>query len=104
MGDWRPDQRRTIGGTNIFLWVVPAQVEGRWRLTRGGGATELVLTQRYQDFSGTAGGAPIDDAQLRGDRIAFTANFGQGPQRFEGIVTDGRMRGNGWEAVRISGP
>jgi SAM-dependent methyltransferase len=104
MGDWRPDQRRTIGGTNIFLWIVPAQVEGRWRLTRADAAADLVLTQNYQDFSGTAGNAPIADAQLRGDRIAFTADLGQGRQRFEGRVADGRMSGEGWQAVRTSGP
>jgi hypothetical protein len=104
MGDWRPDQTRTVGRTTIFLWVVPAEVAGRWRLTRGGGSTELVLTQNYQDISGSAGGNPIAEGRLQGDRIAFTANFGQGPQRLEGQAADGRMRGNGWEAVRISRP
>lgn len=103
MGDWRPDQRQSIGGTNIFMWVVPAKVEGRWRLTRGDASGEMVLTQRYQDFSGIVGGAPIAEAQLRGDRIAFTADLGQGRQRFEGRVEGDRMRGDGWEAVRISG-
>jgi SAM-dependent methyltransferase len=104
MGDWRPDQQRTVGRTTIFLWVVPAEVAGRWRLTRGGASSELVLTQNYQNFSGSAGGSPISEGQLRGDRIAFTANLGQGPQRLEGEVADGRMRGDGWEAVRTSGP
>jgi SAM-dependent methyltransferase len=104
MGDWRPDERRTIGGTNIFMWVVPAQVAGRWRLTRGGGASELDLTQKYQDVTGTAGSAPIADGQLRGDRIDFFADLGQGRQRFEGQVAGDRMRGNGWEAVRLSRP
>lgn len=103
MGDWRPDERRTIGGTNIFLWVVPAEVQGRWRVSAGGATGELTLTQRYQDISGTAGGAPIANAQLRGDRIAFTADFGAGRQRYEGRVADGKMSGNGWEAVRVSG-
>jgi hypothetical protein len=103
MGDWRPDERRTIGGTNIFMWFVPAQVEGRWRLTQGGANGELVLTQKYQDVSGTAGGRPIAEAQLRGDRIAFTADLGQGSRRFEGRVSGGRMSGDGWQAVRVSG-
>jgi SAM-dependent methyltransferase len=103
MGDWRPDQRRTIGGTNIFMWFVPAKVEGRWRITQGAASGDLVLAQSYQDFSGTAGGGPIAEAQLRGDRIAFTADLGAGRQRYEGRVADGRMRGNGWQAVRVSG-
>jgi hypothetical protein len=103
MGDWRPDQRRTIGGTNIFMWFVPATVEGRWRITQGGASGDLVLAQNYQDLSGTAGGGPIAEAQLRGDRIAFTADLGAGPRRYEGRVSDGRMRGDGWQAVRVSG-
>jgi hypothetical protein len=78
MGDWRPDQRRTIGGTNIFMWFVPARSRAAGASPRGGGSAELVLTQNYQDISGTAGGNPIAEAQLRGDRIAFTADLGQG--------------------------
>jgi SAM-dependent methyltransferase len=103
MGDWRPDERRTIGGTNIFMWVVPAKVEGRWRITQGGAAGELALRQNYQDVSGTAGGGQIAEAQLRGDRIAFTADLGQGRRRFEGRVVGDRMSGQGWQAVRVSG-
>jgi hypothetical protein len=103
MGDWRPDQRREIGGATIFLWVVPAQVEGRWRLTRGETAADLTLTQRYQDVSGSLNGSALKDGQLRGDRIAFTADLGQGPQRFEGQVQGNRITGNGWQAVRTGG-
>jgi SAM-dependent methyltransferase len=104
MGDWRPDERRTIGGTNIFLWFVPAKVDGSWRLRAGNASAELFLSQRYQDFSGTAGGAPVTDPQLRGDRIAFTANVGGAPRRFEGRVSGGRMSGDGWQAVRAGRP
>jgi SAM-dependent methyltransferase len=103
MGDWRPDERRSIGGTNIFMWFVPAKVEGRWRITQGRTGGELVLRQNYQDVSGTAGGGQIAEAQLRGDRIAFTADLGQGRRRFEGRVAGDRMSGQGWQAVRVSG-
>jgi hypothetical protein len=103
MGDWRPDQRRTIGGTNIFMWFVPAKVEGRWRITQGAASGELVLAQSYQDLSGTAGGGRIAEAQLRGDRIAFTADLGGGRRRYEGRVAGDRMSGDGWQAVRVSG-
>jgi SAM-dependent methyltransferase len=105
MGDWRPDDRRTIGGTNIFMWFVPARVEGRWRVTQSSpaGGGELLLRQNYQDVSGTAGGGQIAEARLRGDRIAFTADLGQGRRRFEGRVAGDRMSGQGWQAVRVSG-
>lgn len=103
MGDWRPDARREVGGTTILMWTVPARVEGSWRLTQGDASTELALTQRYQDLSGQAGGRDLGSPSLAGDRIAFTADLGQGARRFEGRVEGDRIVGDGWEAVRTGG-
>lgn len=108
MGDWRPDRRQAVGGTNIFLWVVPARIDGQWEFQdAGGGWGALALTQRYQDFSGTvrAGGrtAPLAEGQLRGDRISFSADLGQGRRRYEGRVEGNEMVGAGWRAARASG-
>jgi len=103
MGDWRPDQSQSIGGTNIHLWIVPARVEGRWRLTVGDQTLELQLDRRYQDVSGTAGGRPITGGRLRGDRIAFGIDLGGGERRLEGRVEGDRMTGDGWSAERIDG-
>ncbi len=99
MGDWRPDQRQEVGGTTIFLWIVPASVEGRWRLTEGTTASDFTLTQRYQDV--TAAGAPLGRIELRGDRISFRADLGQGGRNYQGRVEGNRIVGDGWEAVRI---
>lgn len=107
MGDWRPDRRETVLGTNIFLWIVPAQVAGRWQVTAGALQGVLELTQRYQDVTGTltvAGrSAAISEAQLRGNRIAFTADTGGGRRRFEAVVDGGGMVGGDWQAVRTAG-
>ena len=103
MGDWRPDGQRDIGQANIYLWIVPARVEGRWRVTQGEASSELSLTQRYQEISGTLGGSPVGNPMLRGDRIAFTADLGAGQRRYEGRVEGDRIVGEGWEAVRIGG-
>src|SRR5438105_4912221 len=54
MGDWKPDETTSIT-ENCFswctdlLWIVPAKGEGTWRLAQG----ELMLTQTFQEFSGT---------------------------------------------------
>lgn len=101
MGDWRPDLTQSVGGTNIHLWMVPAQVAGRWRLTMGSQTTELQLDQSYQNLSGTAGGQPITGGRLRGDRISFGVSQGGGEQRLDGRVQGDRMTGNGWSAVRV---
>jgi SAM-dependent methyltransferase len=108
MGDWRPDRRQSVGGTNIFLWIVPAQIGGSWRIEGPAGAAgELALTQTYQDVSGAldiAGrSAPLGQPQLSGDRISFSADLGQGQQRYEGRVQGNVISGDSWRATRSTG-
>lgn len=105
MGDWRPDQQRNVGGTNIFLWIVPAQVDGNWQVQLDGGAAgTLAIDQLYQDFSGTVtiGGRPVPivEGRLQGDRISFSADLGQGRRRYEGRVEGNAITGAGWRAVK----
>jgi precorrin-6B methylase 2 len=85
IGDWAPDQRRVIGERNIFLWIVPAAVEGRWELTDGSGApATLDLQQRFQVVTGTLTGAgrvmALRDVTLRGTRFSFTVDSAAGPR------------------------
>lgn len=105
MGDWQPDARRNVQNSNIFLWIVPAQVGGRWQLRSGVGEARLTLNQRFQQVSGTveANGrtVPLRDVQLRGPQIAFSADLGGGPRRFVGRVDGANMAGDGWQASRV---
>lgn len=104
MGDWQPDARRNVQNTNIFLWIVPARVGGRWQLRTADGEATLNLEQRFQRVSGTvqANGrsTPLRDVQLRGPQIAFAADIGGGPRRFVGRVDGANMAGEGWQAAR----
>ena len=104
MGDWRPDVSRNVQNTNIFLWIIPAQVGGRWQLRTPQGEGVMTLRQRYQQASGTiqANGRSVQlqDVRLRGPLIAFTADLGGGPRRFEGRVDGANMAGQDWQAVR----
>lgn len=96
MGDWEADQRleATTGCTsycNAYYWVVPAKVEGTWRL----GDAALTLNQTYQTLNGTltrnGQATPISDAKLNGRAITFTA----GDSRYSGQVDeDGKMSGS----------
>jgi precorrin-6B methylase 2 len=75
MEDWEADTTATVDDDctswcTALLWIVPAKVQGSWRLPDG----TLRLTQEFQKISGTLGGRPITDATLRGDQISFTAN------------------------------
>ena len=32
MSNWKPDRTARIKNSNLYLWIVPAQVEGSWQL------------------------------------------------------------------------
>jgi Methyltransferase domain len=110
MGDWTPDNtvEASEGCTSYcraYFWIVPAKVQGIWRLPEGG---ELTLQQKYQMVSGTlkAGNvvAPIKDGKLAGDEITFSAGGVQYTGRVDGNVMEGVMKGAGqhgqWRARR----
>ena len=109
IGDWKPDQTEHDGGY-VYLWIVPANVAGRWELQHGGDRIALDLTQRYQEVSGSAvvGGAtlPLSDASLRGNEIAFTLALRGQPTRFRGAVAGNAMQGagGGFGFATFSGP
>jgi SAM-dependent methyltransferase len=86
--DWRPDRKTTIR-KNVFLWIVPAHVAGKWRVRAGvpGGehTFDMELRQKYQELDGFArfdaqpGG--LWETRIEGDRISF-------------VVVDSRDREN----------
>jgi hypothetical protein len=88
--------------TLIYLYVVPAQVEGRWRAELPAGSALLSLRQQITRVSGSAriGGrdVPLEDVKLRGARLSF----GLYGRTYAGRVEDGEIRGEGgaWHAAR----
>jgi SAM-dependent methyltransferase len=99
MKEWTPDEAETltkdcVSWCTALLWIVPAQVEGTWRLPQG----ELTLKQDFQKLSGslTSGDrtAPIAEGRLRGDRIGF---------RVAGVQYTGRVNGDAIEGMIWSG-
>ena len=93
MEDWEADKRAVIEGENAgcsswctaLFWIVPAKVEGVWRLPEG----ELALTQKFQMISGTLGKVPISQGRLRGAEISFSV----GKARYTGSVRANSMFG-----------
>src|SRR6185436_12837061 len=93
MEDWDADETATIPNCTqwcrAMLWIVPAKVEGSWRLPQG----DLALTQKFQVISGslTSGGSatPIANGKLRGDQITFEA----GGSRYSGRVNGDTIQG-----------
>ena len=94
---WTPDETVTLNGDcsawcTALLWIVPARVNGRWRM----GQDELALTQNFQMVTGTLGGREISDGRLRGDQLRFTV----GAVEYTGTVAGDRIEG----VVRGGGP
>jgi hypothetical protein len=119
MGDWKADRTMTIKTNSgmqsyAYLWIIPADVSGRWRLTtQGGSAKEYTLDvkQKYQEVSGTAtsGGkaAPLTSFSVKGDQVSFTLGDGADRTEFTGRVSDGKASGtakgkggSSWSAVQ----
>ena len=106
MGEWRPDQRQQIGSSTIFLWLVPARVQGQWRITAEGRTAIVDLVQDYQQVDGrVSGGARVEQGRLAGAQIRFLANLGDGRREFIGRMNGDRIEsiqpGFGWQAVRV---
>jgi SAM-dependent methyltransferase len=108
MEDWNADETATVeeGCTSwctAYLWIVPAKVEGTWRLAKG----DLNLKQEFQMISGTlaSGGSsrPVT-GKLDGYQIHFSAGDTQYDGRVNGATMSGTMKsgaGNGsWSATR----
>ena len=101
MGEWKPDETVSVQENKgcssyctALLWIVPAKVEGTWKLLEG----EITFTQRFQRFSGTfksgSNTVAIKNGQLSGDLISFSigdANY------------TGRVNGDTMEGIHESG-
>jgi len=108
MDDWAPDDSARIPDCKTWctahLWIVPARVEGTWRLPQG----DLTLKQNFQDLSGTLTSAgksvPVLFGRMRGEEIAFTAGGVRYSGRITGTIIQGTMSGTAgegsWTATR----
>jgi SAM-dependent methyltransferase len=83
MGEWQHD--RSVQATEsegcqsyctAYLWIVPAKVEGSWKLPQG----ELTLKQSFQMITGTLkadGKETAIKGRITGDQISFKAGDAQ---------------------------
>ena len=122
MDDWAPDATEKVyakekfgasgGESTIYLWLVPAQLAGRWtwELDMAGERLryELTAAQRFQKVDAVLhiNGVPraVSDFRIRGEHVAFTvATEVKGStvrQRFEGRAGGEVLQGS----VVSSGP
>jgi len=115
MGDWYPDAQKDIpvpekvvgtpGVSYIYLWVVPAQVAGKWQaqLNVAGKDTpyEIAFDQLFQILEGTVrsggGSVPLRGRLTNGDQITFTTQPKGSPgglrHEFNGRVSGDTIEG-----------
>lgn len=100
MEDWSADETATVDDADspwntALLWIVPAKVEGFWKLPQG----DLILTQDFQMISGSLksgnNSTPIADGRLRGDQISFSAGDAQYTGRVNGRAIEGTVASGG---------
>lgn len=117
MDDWEPDETESSEGRTAYLWIVPAKVEGAWRIQTTGSTPRTYegrLEQQFQNVQGSLKSENralvVRNGKLRGDDIVFSVNEeGQTPRTFTGRVMGDRMEGTAtaagsdekWTAVRV---
>ncbi|OGP62084.1 MAG: RNA methyltransferase [Deltaproteobacteria bacterium RBG_13_53_10] len=112
MGEWTADQTVTVEGSKdcmiyctAYLWIVPAKVEGMWKLPGG----EFTLHQNFQKFSGVLRSAantmPVANGRLSGDLISFSVGDANYSGRVNGSTMQGTLTSGGgtapWNATRV---
>lgn len=110
MGEWSPDFEATTeenwnSWNSALMWIIPAKVEGTWKLQSG----ELTIRQEYQmiygSFESDTRRSTIKEGRLDGSEITFSLDG----EVFTGTVSDNKtMKGTvtissgktDWTAIR----
>jgi SAM-dependent methyltransferase len=99
MRDWEPDETYTEGYRDAYLWVVPAQVAGRWTFKeeKGEWLGTVDLSQVFQRVGGYLSvgtrSQPLLAPNLVGDQLSFSFTDPDGQAR----SIRGKVNGNNFE-------
>lgn len=102
MGDWEPDQTGEVENRRILLWIVPAQLAGRWTVRpsnqrAGHPVLDMQLSQSFQKLQGTAraGNVTLEvKGKVSADAVSFVVAGGDGaPADYSGRVKGKSMQG-----------
>jgi SAM-dependent methyltransferase len=101
MGEWQPDAKLEIEGTNAFFWTIPVDVRGdwNWELKTAEGVQKHTITfqQRFQKASGSWAGenatVSVPAVRIVGDSIMFRISRPNEEFRIAARVVGDRMDG-----------
>ncbi len=110
MDDWEADETAVVNAEDssyntALLWIVPAKVEGVWKMPQG----DLSIEQKFQRISGTlkswGNAIQISDGELRGDQIGFAVGNSRYSGRVNGNIIEGTIvtgnKTDSWRATRV---
>ena len=108
MGEWEPDQEKAVEGSNVYYWVVPANISGKWNVKGDGkpGLDSITIEQNFQKITGTAQvngeNRKLGSGRVTGDKFTFTVE----PTTAGGQATTvtGLIKGDQIEATSESEP
>ncbi len=104
MGEWKEEHNESVDGYQVYLFIVPADVAGKWELTQGERKIALDLKNEFTALSGTATidgkTAEIKDGKITGTKVEFTVDVDGKPVKFQGKADGNAISGTGWNAKK----
>ncbi|WP_198683480.1 class I SAM-dependent methyltransferase [Peristeroidobacter agariperforans] len=95
MDDWRPDESSVSSDGSAYLWIVPADVSGKWtfKQQRGNDSFDVNLVQTFQKLSGKVGKGSDDitNAEVRGNQVEMMFSEGDVHTRLKGELKGNRI-------------
>ncbi len=105
MESWIADREiKTRPGEIIYLWIVPANIDGLWVMSGlpKGDTANLVIRQKKQFFDGSIDASMMnntrrtiyfEDGRISGQHIEFAFKDGQNSYTFKGQMSAGQLTG-----------
>ncbi|MBS4082223.1 MAG: class I SAM-dependent methyltransferase [Rhizobiales bacterium] len=107
MGEWKEEHSESVEGYQVYLFIVPANVNGKWEVSEGERKISLDLKSEFTELSGTATvngkSSTLKDSKITGTKIEFTIDLDGKPVKYEGNVDGGTITGSGaskWSAKK----
>ncbi len=109
MGDWEPDVHETVDGRSVYLWIIPAKVDGEWTVKEGERTFTVEFDQQFQKLTGTISmngkTYPVKGGNLKGNEIAFIAEIDGKDVTYSGKIEGDTITGSkgatgDWTATR----
>ncbi|WP_353174100.1 SAM-dependent methyltransferase [Paracandidimonas soli] len=114
MGEWESDESDHRDGASLYLWIVPANIEGEWNVDIDGEPHRLSLRQTFQRLQGTLerNGREllVEAGAMRGTDVHFLVRDGAEATQYIGRVAGDSIIGlsmdskhRQWRASRDAG-